>query len=293
MSKLISIGQIIDQSWSHYRKHFQELMKISLWFFLVPLLMIIASLFAPVGDPVYLAENNLIGPGHIIGTAIGIITTLIVIPILGIWIGINLIQLIEKQSKKKKVDLKKQTKESWSLVLPYIWVSILKGLIVLAPLLLLAPGFAIIAFGIANGSGAAIGVAGIILIFLGTLAALVFVVYFGVKLAFVEFDLVLGNKRGVATIKDSMAMVKGRFWATLVRLLIPNALYTVIVVIIQYALLLIYAISLGYLANLGDEGIVRIDTVVQNLITFGITAVSTPLFVIVGYVIYDSLRKAK
>lgn len=293
MSKLISIGQIIDQSWSHYRKHFQELMKISLWFFLVPLLMIIASLLAPVGDPVYLAENNLIGPGHIVGTAIGIITTLIVIPLLGIWIGINLIQLIEKQAKKKKVDLAKQTKESWKLVLPYLWVSILKGLIVLAPVLLLAPGLAIILFGIANGSGAGVGVAGIIFMFLGTLAALVLVVLLAVKLAFVEFDLVLGDKRGVATIKDSMKMVKGRFWATFVRLLIPNALYSVIVVIIQYALLLVYAISLGYLANLGDEGIVRIDTVVQNLIGFGLTALSTPLFVIVGYVIYDSLRKAK
>ncbi|MCH8049576.1 hypothetical protein IH979_02595 [Patescibacteria group bacterium] len=293
MSKLISVGQIIDGAWTHYTKHFQSLMKISLWFFLIPLLMLIATILTPVEDLATLLDNQLITVGNIIGLVIGGLATLVVSPIVGIWIFLNLVQAIDRQASGKKVNFKTTNRAAWKLFFPYIWAAVLKGLVILLPLLLILPGLILIFTNVEIEGGVFLGALSLLLTFLGVVAAFLLVAKFGIELSFVEFELVLNRKRGVQTLKGSRAIVKGRWWQVLWRFLLPTAVFSFGVLIAELVLVLFYTLLLAALTTLGEAAVVRIDAIAQSIITFGMAAVSTPLFVIVGYLIYDSLRKTK
>ena len=110
-NKLISIGQIIDQSWEHYTKHFKEIMNISLWYFLVAILLTVGNLLAP-GDNGLLAAGGAFTVLEAIGLAITIITSLIITPLTGIWVYVTLMQAVKLQRNNQTVNLKEISKQT-------------------------------------------------------------------------------------------------------------------------------------------------------------------------------------
>ena len=146
MGKLISIGQIIDRSWDHYSAFFKPLMKISLWALIIPVLVLLRILIVPSGEIMSLASlfNGQGDAMLVIGLILGVLISLIAVPVLTIWIYINLVKAVESQDKKKPTSLKALRKYGWTNFFSYFWVAILKSVLTALPLLLLVPGMILI-----------------------------------------------------------------------------------------------------------------------------------------------------
>ncbi|MBU1126427.1 hypothetical protein KJ758_02330 [Patescibacteria group bacterium] len=291
MEKLISIGQILDQTIDHYAKHFKNIMKFSLWFLLVSLFLIISGLLLPIADIGSLATES-ISTTSLVGSILMIISTLILAPVVSLWIYISIIQSTQKQRQGQTIDHKAIAKTSWKKFFPYAWVSILRTLVLLIPLSAVIPGLALILINLVADGGVWLGTLSILLTFLGSIVGIIILIMLSVQLGFVGFTMVLENKRGLASLKTSRELVKGRFWHTFVRLLVPKIAFTAAIVIFQFILFAISSPLIAFGAT--DTAIAaHITDVVNNVITGGITVLSVPLYIIADYLIYDSLRTTK
>lgn len=289
MAKLISIGQIIDRSWQHYTHNLKELLKISLWFFLIPLMLIIGFFLAP-DNLTYLPSGSMSALA-VFGLILRASASLIIAPVTAVWVFLNLVIMIDNQVHNKKFDRSATNRRAWRLFLPYLWVTFLKYLVIVAPFLLIVPGMALIFLNLLTESGLIVGTLSIFLTFLGTILAFIFVVKFSVELAFVKFDFVLADGRGPSTIRHSRALTRGRWWATFWRLVLPYLLFGLGFFIASWVLAACYSFLSLALSGFGSEIASAISQIMPTIINYAFLAFSTPLFVIVGYLVYDSLNK--
>lgn len=117
---LISIGELIKQSWQLYTKNFKLLLQVIVWLLILNLVSV-AVVFL-----------NLPMLASLISLATAIV---------GIWTTIILILVIDSIYNKKPFDLKALYKAGWQKFLSYLWVSILAGVIIFIGLvLLIIPG---------------------------------------------------------------------------------------------------------------------------------------------------------
>jgi hypothetical protein len=291
MSKLISIGQILDQTWDHYRTHFKTLMHVTLWFFLATILIIAGSFLAPFGaSPEILAEGVELSSSQMLGLVVMGVSGAIVAPVIGMWIFMTLIPLIRMQRNNKKINLHALGKESWKKFFSYLWIVILKTIATILPILLIVPGMILLFTG-ATQTNASYSSVGIFLTFIGILAALVLIIWIGTLLHFSEYRFLVDGTKGIKALKESKALAKGRFWNVLFRIILPKLVFAIAVVAVHFVL----AISLALIATqfLASDPLtyVRVSGVLDQLISAGVAAVSTPLFVIADVLIYQSLRK--
>ncbi len=173
----------------------------------------------------------------------------------GLFISIAIILAVDALLKKEKVDLRKIYNLSYSKILSYLWVSILAGLAVL--------------FGI------------ILLIIPGIILAVWF--------SFSIYILILENIKGAAALKASKNLVKDRFWAVLWRWFAP---YLVYLIITAFAILIpIYFI--GFLLGNPMAGFAEVTPWWSSLISNFIYFLLWPIFVNIGVILYQSLKKEK
>lgn len=290
MAKLISVGQILDQTWEHYTKHFKTIMKISLWFFLIALLMILGNFLTPVN----LTESFLAEPQTNVGSSIGfvliILTSLLVYPILAIWIFLSLIPLIQQQTLKQKIEAKTAGLAGVKKFFHYILILIIKMLAVLLAVVVMIPGIALSIYGISQQGGPWVGSISVLLLFFGAVTGLAILIYISVKLAFIGYSLMLENKKHWYAIKDSMNLTRGRFWSVLWRLFVPKLIFGVAAMLIQ-GFIFFAAMPLLNVSALSVEASLRITDIIYYLVASGMSVIFVPLLVIADYKIYDNLRK--
>jgi hypothetical protein len=173
-------------------------------------------------------------------------------------------------------------------------MGLLRGLIIAAPTLLIVPGVILIFINdIFRDGGIALGVLSVVLTFLGTIAALIGCVFFSVKLSFSGLAVVLENRGPVESIKSSMALIKGRFWPTLLRLWVPKLVFSIPIAVVQIGAIAALNISLVSLSTINDAVIFKIADMSSDIIIMGVTALAAPIILISDYLVYDSLRKNK
>ncbi len=294
MANLISIGQLIDRSWDHYSAFFKQLMKISLWAFILPALMIIRMLLVP-SDEVLSLAYLFSGYGGVlmwVGIVFAILVSAIAVPAITIWIYINLVKAIESQNKKKSISFKELRKYGWKTFFSYLWVAILKALITALPLLLLVPGIVLIFSNIYYDGGTFLGAVSNLIMLVGVVAALVLMIMLGVKLGFSAFERLIANKRGIRAVKGSYRLVHGRFWKTFWRLLITKIVFGIGAGLLHVIIImLVVGIEFAFfpLAS-GSEAALSI---VSLFLETGVMVLTVPIFIIVDYFLYDSLIKTR
>lgn len=295
MANLISIGEVIDKSWDHYIDHFKQLMIISLWALLVPALMIIRIFIAPDGELNMFASILEYGGSALLwaGAIIGILIALIAVPVITIWIYINLIKAIDGQAKKKSFTLQQLRVYGWKNFFSYIWVALLRAIIIAVPALALIPGVITIYFNISLNGGVLFGVISTLLMLAGVIFAFILITMLSIQLNFASFERLIGEKRGTKAISGSRALVDGRFWKTLVRIVIPKFVFLLIVIIMQFVVMFI--LSLGSMVTIfSDTAVLSAILGVLNVILLSVIGIlTTPMFIIVDYIIYDSLLKTR
>lgn len=291
-NNLISVGQIIDHSWEFYTKHFKVLMSVALWYFLIALLLMIGAILSP-------ANNGLLMQGgsftvlEALGLSITVLASLIATPLVGIWISMTLMQVVDAERKDKTVNQKAVYKQTWSKMVSYILMGFLRGLAIFLPLLFILPGLTMLIVNILADGGMILGALGLILTFLGTVSAIAGCFYLAMNLSFSGFELMLNGQRVVHSLKSSMELVKGRFWQTAIRLILPKLVYSIPIAVFQIGAMALLNIGLASLSTINDDVIFKIADISGSLITMGITALAAPIILISDYLVYESLRKTK
>lgn len=129
-----------------------------------------------------------------------VVMSIIVVTILSIYFKVLFFVMIAKKINKKKYNI---FNEVWKYIFRYIWLKILVSLI-----FLIVP---VILFLI---SLTTIGISWlfILLIFISVCVSLIYFIFIGVRLIFVEPVMFIKNESATETIKIAFKSTKGKFW---------------------------------------------------------------------------------
>ncbi|KAA0205950.1 hypothetical protein EDM68_03715 [Candidatus Uhrbacteria bacterium] len=239
MTSLISIGDLITNGLKDIQKTWKPTLKYTVWFFLAPLLFVIFTWISLLATGLGGAQPGMGLFGLFILGYIALILGLV-------WASIALMQHVIGHAQGHDMGKRKPEKPALSYLPSLLWVTILATLPAVAAWII-----AYLPLFFARDSNAA----GILLAVL-FLAALVFTIWIGVSFSQSYLLVLTDEARGVAAIKRSYALVRGRWWKTLWRILVPNLAFQLIVWTILslfYGAIFMIGFALfgGWLASLG------------------------------------------
>ncbi len=293
---LISIGRLIDVSFNYYVEHFREFIRISAWLCL-PLLFTILGVILFDRTPVDELTTQLVA-GNLAQIDLGSIVyglfLMIVNLITGGWILASMILLIKKHRENLPVSDQTISNTSWKLMPNYLFIYILKTIATIAPLLLLVPGVLIPLINAATVQNMWISIVGLVLIFAGSLAALILVIHLSISLHFSEILYIDQQQaKGLRALKASRALVRGRWFSTMFRLLIPYVLVAIASLVYISLLTLGLSILVVVLLQGNTNALAVVSSIVGELIFTSALIVTTPLYILFAYFLYESLKETR
>lgn len=286
---LISIGSLIDQSWQMYRRNFSSLIGVTGWLLLVAIISVIGyALFPPAST--LLSGRSFTGVEWL-GKGILFVNDFIITPLLAIWIYATLIRLIQSFSEGRSLSVKAAEKEGRAHFWPLIVGSIYFAVILLLPLLLLAPGAGILFAGVwIPSSSGILGLLGTAALVAGIFAGGILAMWWGIRSYFYSFSIVLENERGWNALKHSWKMVQGRYFAVFVRLVVPKLLFLVVFGAIFYFLSYLLSFMVSASAGLNIDLNVRLQTIVTQVVLILQAILINPLVTIADYLLFRNLK---
>ncbi len=285
MASLISVGQVLDLSLEHCRKHFKELLAITLWMVVASIPTVVGTLLAPSGG-----DQTLTG-GDWLSFAFSCVGTILTI-VVSIWAYATLVLAVAEQAGGKKINLKHTYQQGWKIFLPYFLLSLLVAGIVIGIALIAAPGFILLILSSSATSAPILGVLGTPVFIIGTGIALFLLVKYSVQIAFAPYVLILEKKNPIEAIKGSLALVRGRWWATLLRFLLPKLIYSLVIFVVNYLVFAVIEVVLSLLMETSTVLVLAVYTLSLFLSVF-LSAIVIPLLIATDYYLYDSLRKTR
>jgi len=286
---LISIGQIIDQSWEQLRERFQEFMHISGWFLLLAIFYIISLSLYPSASALWF--SNELSFSENAGVFLFALTYYLAAPLLGLWALIGLSRLGRAALAGRDADPKAAIAEIRPRFLPTLLVSVMVALLLLfATVIGFGPSILLATLGALTDVSALIGIANILLI-IGVFVSLILSFKWMVEYMLAPYAVILENSKGQKALARSKELVRGRFWQVLVRLLIPKLVFFVVALILMAVFSYAISIVLNAVSGLNLDLRLRLATMVEWVLPMVIVALSTPLFVLADVLLYRSLAE--
>ncbi|TAN33393.1 hypothetical protein EPN28_02485 [Patescibacteria group bacterium] len=239
---LISTEEILSKSWNLYKKNWKNLSNYMLLIFLPTVILFIL-------DTANTYLYSIFGPSK---TAIGALALFFGLVAIGLvfmlWAAIALSRALLKLVEDQPLPHWKETfSQSNNLIWPVVYTSLLAGIIILGgTFLLIVPG-----------------------------------IIFSVWYSFVFYIVALEGKTGMSALRESKAMVAGRWWGILWRLLAP----AVVIGLGSSLIALILSAPFGLLVK--DEFTREIST---SIISSAINAIFTPLSALAAIALYASAK---
>ena len=293
MANIITLGLLIDKTVEHYHKHFKELVGITLWLIVGASPFLFSSYVAPAGVDTATPTNEIIAYLGI--NVVGLVTTTLA----SLWIAACLMLTIKARAKGNAPDHVALGKQAWKYAPKLFAFSVLFSLVlVLGATILFIPGIiALMVNRVDGAAGAALGIGGVLLLFAGAVAALYFIIRYSVELAFTQYALVLEQpakfslKNIWTAIQSSRAGVRGAWWAVAIRLFVPNAIISLIVVGISISVNFATTIVLSFAAASLSALAIKLIAIFLTMSLFIINALVMPLYALATYYLYDSVKR--
>lgn len=261
---LISVSDLIKQSWQIYKNNFKTFTSITIW--LLP--FIILSLLADIGLNNFLEDVTPESTTSNIGVlgGLGIVSLLLffVYVVAIMVIAIITIQVAQKLYLGESVSPKEMIKPAINRIAGYLWVNIIMS----------------------------------VLIFIGFLIFIIPGIILAIWYSFSEQVFVLENVRGYNALKRSKELVEGKWWAVLWRWLGPSLFYGIIIGIVS-VIVFILLIKIGFPETTFSDMMFPDKSTNDTLSTIfdsyqGILSIFTiPLFTIIGVILYNNLKSIK
>ncbi|MBU0646308.1 hypothetical protein KJ611_02405 [Patescibacteria group bacterium] len=299
MNQLITVGQLLDQTWDHYRDNFKELMTVSAWILILAVIDVLALSFYPSASE--LALGATLTGSEIFGVILAFISSGILAPLLGLWLLIALSRLVRFQLTGRKNDVKSGKAGSGSAGkamlegFQYYWsgfyISLLILLVLLAGLVIgLGPAFILAAIMQVASGGALIILFNLFLV-LGIIAAFVLVFTWGVQFILAPFALFMEDQRGLNALKRSRELIKGRFWSVVLRIVIPKLIFMAVGVLLLAIIEYVIGLGITGVSGLNLDLQLRLGSLTRAAFPILIVALLNPLMVIADLVLYRDLMK--
>ena len=294
MANIITLGLLIDKTVEHYREHFKELVGITLWLIVGASPFLFSGYLAPAGV-------DTATPGSEILLYLGInVFGLVTTTLTSLWIAACLMLTIDTRAKGATPDHVTLGKRAWKFAPSLFVFSILFAVgLILAITTLFLPGLLLLMTNTADGSaGAALGLGGILLLFSGAIAALYVIIRYSIELAFTQFSIVLEQPAAFSlrniwkAVRSSRANVRGSWWAVAIRLLVPNAIISLIVVSVTMSINFAITLMLTFAAASLSALAIKLIAIVLTLSIFVVNALVMPLYSLATYYLYDSVKRS-
>lgn len=246
MSRLLSISELIRESWSAFATTWHKTLRITIWFLVLPAITFIAVA----------ATRANIETSQALFTVLSLAKFIVLL-----WATVRLYRWLLTQEKHIP-EPAQEARTAWKFVPSLLWTSILKGLAIIGgSLLFVFPG-----------------------------------IWIAILLQFAEIYLIGENLHGTKALAASYQLVKGRWWATFWRLVIPGLLFLVLSIL----LVGIITNALGFIAGAAKMNIILTTTATSPLVSAaqqlieGLTqAIFLPLFLIWQIKLFKSLQNSR
>lgn len=287
-SPLISIGQLIDQSWALYRAKFNELMSISGWLLLLAILFVISLSLYPSASNLWF--SNELTWSENIGILLFILTQFIIAPLLGLWVLIGLSRLGRSFISGKSITVQTAVAQIHANYFPTLLVSVMVALLLfVATLIGFGPSIVLAAIGAIAKSSILITLANLLLL-VGVLVSLILAFKWTVEYILAPYAAMLDNARGKQALAQSRQLIRGRFWETLLRLVIPKMVFIFISIILMAIVAYVANILLSTAGGLNLDLRLRLATMVEWVIPVVIATLINPLIILADVLLYRSLK---
>lgn len=292
MAKLISLGEIIDNTWESYTYNFKTWMKISALLFTVSVIWSLGSILAPGANTNFLIEQGLISPLQTFGLTLSAIASKILFPLITFWLTIVFIKVSAELSSKKAISIKQISLFAFRKIILTAATFSLQTIIAASSLLALVPGFGLTLINANTEGGAVLGYFALFLTFVGIILALGLLIFFAVTFSFSAFELLIGEKTIIDSLKGSRQLVKGRFFEILLRLIVPKILIMSLIMFLNLFLTFILLLLFGRVLET-QYFMQGLSSIVTNFSFSAVIVLTAPLWIIADYYLYDSLRKTR
>lgn len=289
MKQLISIGDLIDQSWNKYRNAFPFFLQLSGWLVIIALLNTISILLYPSAGVI--AYHTSFTTAEIIGVILYGLNTIIITPLLGLWVFVALAIGAYAVVKKTNLTVVQVIKETNKRFLPTLVVVALVGLTILfAQILTIGPSIIIGTIGYFLKNAWILGVANIIL-FIGLLISVILTARWTLYYVMAPYASAFDHAKNKQALQKSRNMIEGKFWTVFFRLLMPKIVF--ILFGILCALLLntvIHSILIGSTGiNLDVQQ--RIIDLVNSILPTLLMIFLNPLIFLSDVILYQNLSE--
>lgn len=288
MPKLISIGELIDQSWEQYRARLPEFLTISGWVLITAILYAIALAFYPSASKLSLGAD--LSGLETFGVLIFTVTSFVVTPILSFWVYIALTKAVNKHLSRQAVDPKQTMRDVKPAFFPTLLTSVMVMLMVLLAIVIgFAPAAVVATLGFLTNVSVVIVFANLLLI-AGIFVALFLSIKWVVYYIMAPYLTMLEGTPAKLALATSRQLIEGRFWAVLFRALVPKLVFVIFGVFAMSIAAYLVGIFIDFSAGLNIDIQLRISTMTTTIVPIVIAVLINPLVVISDVLLLRSLR---
>ncbi len=285
---LLSVGELIDQSWDVFRSRMSELLTISGWLLVTAILFAIALGFYPSASKLQLAQG--LSALETTGVLLFSFTSLVIAPLLSFWIYIAMTKALGAHFSQRGVSAKSAMHEARFAFFPAILTSVMVMLMVLLAIVIgFAPAAIIATLGSLTNFPALIVLANVLLV-LGIFVALFLSIKWIVYYLMAPYITILDGTQAKLALATSRQLIAGRFWSVLIRVLVPKLVFIIFGVFAMAIITYLVDMALNASAGLNLDIQLRISTMTTTIVPIVIAVFLNPLVIISDVLLLRSLR---
>lgn len=287
---LLTVGELIDQSWEVYRARMNEFLTISGWLLVTAILFAIALAFYPSASKIALGET-LTGLENF-GVLLFALTTYIVTPIVSFWVYLSLAKGAAAHLSRKSVQPKELLREPKSLFFPTLLTSIMVILMVILAIVIgFAPPAILATLASLSKISAFVVMANILLVF-GIFVSLFLSIKWVVYYFMAPYVTMLDTIPAKLALATSRQLIEGKFWSVLARITVPKIVFVIFGAFAMSIIAYMVGIVIDASAGLNLDIQLRIITMTQAIVPIVIAVAINPLIVISDVLLLKSLKSS-
>ena len=288
MSNLLSVGDLIDQSWNLYRAQFRAFMKLSGWMLIIAVLNIIALFLYPTAGA--LTYHSTLTTPELCGVILYAITDFLISPLLGLWIFISVTQAANAAASGQQIQptsIFRGTKNRYFSAL--VVVVLVTCMIILAQLITLGPG---ILFELIGGwmQNAVVLAAAAILMIVGAFISCILTTKWILHFYMASYANVIDGAQKMDALTRSKNLIQGRFWNVLVRVVLPKFVFILFSIFFITFISLSIQIFLNGSSLLGTDLANRMSNLNDTVLPLLAAILINPLIILSDVILYKHLN---
>lgn len=285
---LISVGELIDQSWELYRSRFIEFLTITGWLLLTAIFFALALTFYPTASSLQSGEP--LTGWETFGVTLFFITTYVITPIISFWIYTSVTRMIGAYMNGKQMTPANAMREGRAVFLKALLTSVMVVLMVLFAIVIgFGPPVLVATIGALANFSSLILIANVLLI-VGIFAALFLSIQWTVYYLLAPLLTILDGLPGKSALEYSRRLIEGRFWAVLGRVVVPKLVFIIFGVFAMSLFAFVANFAIDASSGISMDVQVRFVSMVETIIPIIITVLINPLILISDVLLLRSLR---